>query len=248
MMKQSMKWRWAMVTLVVSLLLSVACGMAAQAEDVVHYAQTGQLEVRGQAIRTVMPDTVDIMIGATAQHDTEQGALNEVNPVIANVIASLKALDIPENQIKTSTLNISPRYSTFGSSSRIIGYTASISLTVTLKDFEMINTVIDTSVAHGANDIGGMRFSFSDEGLVYRQALTDAITVAREKAETMVAAAGVKLGTLLVLRESGYNTYSYANAYAPSMMEAETFGGAATQVMAGEIQISAAVDLVYETR
>jgi len=237
------------MVLALALLLCASIGTAALADDAAAFARTGVLEVRAQAIRTVMPDTVDITIGATAQHADEREALSEVNEVIANVIASLKELEVPENQIKTSRLDISPRYSTYGSTRRIIGYTASVSLTVTLRDFEMINTVIDASVKHGANNLGGMRFSFSEEGLVYRQALTDAITVAREKAETMAAAAGVELGTLLVLRESGYNTYAYRNEYV--MMEAaapmaDDFAG--TQVMSGELQIQAAVDLTYETR
>jgi len=236
------------VALSLALTLCAAVGMAAHAEDAAGFSQAGQLEVRGQAIRTVMPDTVEITIGATAQDKSEKDALNEVNTVIESVIASLKDLGVPENQVKTSRLDISPRYDYFGSSRRITGYTASVSLRVTLKDFELINTVIDTAVAHGANNVGGMRFSYSQENLAYRQALTDAILVAREKAESMAEAAGVRLGTLLLMRESGYNTYPYANSY--MAMEARAGGGdmAATQVMSGEIEISASVDLTYETR
>jgi len=236
--------------LTLALLLCTAICAPAWADDSVYYAKTGQLEVRAQAIRTVTPDTVDISIGATAEKASEKEALSEVNEIIAKVIDSLKELDVPENQIRTSQLNITPRYTSFGSSRRIAGYTASVSLTVTLKDFDMINTVIDTSVAHGANNIGGMRFSFSEEGLVYRQALTDAITVARQKAETMAAAAGVELGMLLYLRESGYNTYAYSNSYMAMEMAAPMAddGYAGAQVMSGEIQIQASVDLTYETR
>jgi len=234
----------------VALLICTAICTVAWAEDMVYYyAHTGQLEVRAQAIRTVTPDTVDITIGATAESANEREALSEANEVIANVIASLKELDVPENQIRTSQLNVWPRYNAFGSTRRIIGYTASVSLTVTLKDFGMINTVIDASVAHGANNIGGMQFSFSEEELAYRQALTDAITVARVKAEAMAAAAGVELGTLLFLRESGYNTYYHRNSFVQAdmsvSMDAEYAG---SQVMSGEIQIQAAVDLIYETR
>ena len=244
-----MKWCNRIMVLALALLFCASMGTAAFAEDEWLFARTGVLEVRGQAVRTVMPDTVELTIGAMAQHENEKDALSEVNEVIANVIASLKALDVPENQIKTSRLDISPRYSTFGSTRRIVGYTASVSLTVTLKDFEMINTVIDTSVSHGANNLGGMRFSFSEEGLVYRQALTDAITAARAKAEAMAAAAGVELGTLLLLRESGYNTYAYRNQYAMAEADMSMDGSyAGAQVMSGELQIQASVDLTFETR
>ncbi|MCL1963444.1 MAG: SIMPL domain-containing protein [Firmicutes bacterium] len=246
-MKQQGKWRvWAVALTLV--LLFAAGGMAARAEDAMYTPRPGRLEVHGQATRTLMPDTVGITIGATAEHDDEKGALHEVNEVIENVIASLKALNIPENQIKTNWLDISPRYRTLGASRQIAGYTVSVSLTVTIKNFAIINTVIDTSVAHGAY-IGNMRFSHSQEGLAYRQALADAIQAAHDKAESMAAAAGIELGTLLLLRESGDNTYAYANTHAPmnSYMAGEA-GTAGTQVMAGEIQISASVDLTYETK
>jgi len=243
-MKQTMMWRLMVLTMV--LILGTVCGVAAYAEDAVASLQPGRLEVRGQAVRIVMPDTVTITIGATAQHDSEQDAYNQVNQVIASVMASLKDLAVPENQIKTSRLDISPRYSTVGTR-RIIGYTASVSLTVTLKDFEMINTVIDTAVAHGANNVGGMRFSFSEEGLAYRQALADATTIAREKAEAMAAAAGAELGTVILLREGSNSMYSsYANVRAPYEADAAAIGD--TQVMAGEIQISASVDLTFELK
>lgn len=245
-MKQSMKWRSA-TAIALILLLCIAASMAAAAEDAVT-STNGKLEVQGQAVRTVMPDTVDISIGAMIQRKSEQEALSEANTVIANIIDSLKALNIPENQIKTSWLNVSPNYETFASSSRIDGYNASISLTVRIMDFELINTVVDTAVAHGANDIGSMRFSFSEEGLVYRQALTDAIVVAREKAETMAEAAGLQLGTLLLLRESGYNTYPYSNSYIAMDTEMASSRSSATKIMSGEIEISASVELTFEMK
>lgn len=235
------------LALVLVLLIYVAGGFA-NAENMVDLARTGQLDVHGQAIRTVMPDTVDITIGATARHEKGKEALNEVNLIIEKVIDALVGMNVPESQIKTSRLNISPRYGTYSASRKIEGYTASVSLTVTLKNFDLINTVIDTSVSHGANNIGGMRFSFSDEELVYQQALEDAIIGARGKAERMAKAAGVEIETLLLLRENSYYTYAYVNAYEDTDALMEPEGYTATQIMAGEIQISASVDLTYETR
>lgn len=245
-MKRSSKWYGGFVAL--ALVLCCACSMVAVAEDAAYFPQTGRLEVRGQAIRTVTPDTVEFTIGATAQSKSEQEALSDANAIIADVIASLTALNVPENQIRTSRLDISPRYETVFSKRQLVGYTASVSLTVKLTEFDMINTAIDTAVAHGANNIGGMRFSFSEEGLAYRQALSDAITAAREKAQSMAEAAGVQLGTLLYMREGSYNTYPYANAYFAEAESSAPDTYAGTQVMSGEIQINASVDMTYETK
>jgi len=233
-----------------TLVLLLAIGnVAALAEGEGVSLQPGRLDVTARATRTVAPDTVDMTIGVTAQDANQQNALNDVNRIIADVLASLLEMDVPESQIKTSRLDIAPRYSTF-SDRRIIGYTASISLNVTLTDFELISAVIETSVELGANNIGSLRFRYSDEGLVYRQALADAVAVARLKAQAMADAAGVELGTLLSLRENSYNAYSSAASYSNmrSGMDFEPLAGSDTQVMAGEIQFSASVDMTYEIK
>jgi uncharacterized protein YggE len=236
--------RFACGVILVTLIWTMACVTAACAE-----APTGRIEVRGQAVRIVMPDTVTINVGVTAQQDTEQAAYNDANRVVSDVLAALKTLDVPDSQIKTSRLEVSPRYSTIGTR-RIIGYTANVSLSVTLTDFDLINPVIDQAIACGANNVGGMRFSFSEEGLAYRQALADATMIAREKAEVMAAAAGAELGAVLLLRESNNSNYSSYASYANvrSAYEMDIQPVADSQVMGGEIQISATVELTYAVK
>jgi len=246
-MKRQTKQCARIAALTLALLLSIG-GISALAEGEGGFAQTGRLEVSGRATRTIAPDTVDITIGVTIQDVDQQEALNQINQVMRDVLESLFELGLPENQIKTSYLDVSPRYNYNYSARPIVGYTASISMTVRLKDFELISAVIDTSVALGANDIGRLQFRHSEEGLIYRQALADAITVARLKAETMADAAGVELGTLLLLQEGGFDSYDmYSNFRAPMPLPATSAEGD-TQVMSGEMQFSASVSLTYEIK
>ncbi len=233
------------LTVALSLLLAIALaapvGLAETAP-----AQTGVLEVHGQAQISVVPDTVSLRLGANIDHKDEKEAYSRANAIMNGVLEALRALGVPENQMKTGALNITRQYDYSKSPYVLRGYTANVSLTVTLHDFEQINTVIDTAVAKGANDVGGMQFSYADESAVYRQALCEAIQAARAKAEAMAGAAGVSLGGLLKMVEGGQMGYGYATNYYAAPMETAKPDGA--QVVAGEIQISANVDMTFETK
>lgn len=211
-------------------------------------APSGELEVRANAARMVTPDTATLRVGVSVEEKTEGEAQARANEVINRTTEALKALGLEDKQIVTSGYNITRKYNHYSKLSQIEGYIARITLTVTVGDFDLINQVIDAAVAQGANDIGNIQFSYSKEGEVYREALKDAIRVARAKAEDMADAAGVTLHTLLNLSEnSGYNTTYY------NTVEMEEAPGAAmesgsTQIMAGDIEISASVWMKYQIK
>lgn len=209
--------------------------------------QSGELEVRGQAARAVVPDTVTMRIGASVENADEGIAHEEANRVIGEVIDALKALGVTAQQMQTSGYDITRRETGRSSllSSAEMVYVATVTLRVTVQDFELINEILDTAVEKGANEIGSVAFSCSEEGEVYRLALEDAIAAAQVKAEAMARAAGVELRALLRLTEgSGYSPV--LNAYAPKTNESGKVAG--TQIMAGEIEISASVTMVYAVK
>lgn len=206
---------------------------------------SGELEVRRQAIRKVTPDTVSINVGVRAENADEKIASEEANSIINQVTAAIRALGVEENQIATSGFSIRRDYS---SSSRLVPnkYVASNSLRVTVQDFALINQILDTALELGANDIGNISFSYSKENEVYHEALADAIVAAKGKAQAMAKTAGVELYTLMALREGGGAAPMYYNA-----MEMSAVAGGAgmgTEIMAGEIEISATVTMVYQIK
>lgn len=208
----------------------------------------GILEVRGQAVRTVAPDTVSISVGATVQDEEVKKAQDAANTIINDVIAELETLGVAENQMVTSGYNLSRRFDYSSDIPKVIGYEASISLRVTVKDFDLINTILDTAVDKGANDIGGISFSYSDEGTIYRQALSDAITVAQAKAASMAETAGVQTYTLLEMREGSNNVGAQYAMNSYMMAEGSAAGGGGSQIKSGEIEVTAYVTLIYQIK
>ena len=211
--------------------------------------ESGELQVQGRAVRTVVPDTVTIKIGASIENSSERAAQEEANTIINGVIAELKVLGLEDKQIKTSGYNVTRRYQRkIGGITTGDTYVATVSITVTVQDFELINQILDIAAEKGANSVGNINFSYSDEGEVYRQALEDAVLAAKAKAEIMALAGGVEIITLSRMTE-GSQGGAYYNSYAPAEMDmAETAAEGGAQVMAGELEISANVTLTYRTR
>lgn len=210
---------------------------------------TGEIEVRGEAVRTVMPDTVTILIGVSIEREDEKIAQAEANKAMNDVIAALKEIGLDDDAMTTAGFSLDRQIDYSGRTPRTTGYAARLTTRVKLTDFDLIGTVLDTAVENGANSIDGLTFGYSGEGEVYRQALRDAIEAARAKAETMADAAGVELKTLLSLRESGYGSPVYNSYMAYDMMETSAaVSGGGAQVMAGEIEISASVSMVFQTK
>ena len=79
----------------------------------------------------------------------------------------------------------------------IVGYRASNRVTIKLRDVAKVAGVIDTLVAAGANDIGGINFTVSQASKLLDEAREKAVADARRKAEIYAKAAGVTLGAPL---------------------------------------------------
>ncbi len=233
------------LALVLGLGWTISCALGETLEPS-NAAVTGILDVHGQAEITVEPDTVTVRLGANISRKDEKAAYAQANGIINQVLASMKALGVPDNKIKTSAMSVTRQYDYRVTPYKLTGYNANVALTVTLNDFTLINTVIDAAMENGANEVGDLAFSYSDVGEIYRQALQQAVEIARRKAEIMALAGGVELGMLLRMTEAGQNYYPkyYMNA---SMDMAASSESTSAQVMAGEISVTANVDLSYET-
>lgn len=139
-------------------------------------------------------------------------------------------------------------------SQTITGYTVSQSVTVTIHDISKASQVIDAITKDGAENIYGPNFTFSNSR---QKSLTDkarlaAITDAKQKAQNMAKAAGIRLGRVLDVQENG--------VYPMRTMEGKTIdsngnmGGVTTQNVTpptnlnpGESIITENVTLSYET-
>ena len=74
---------------------------------------------------------------------------------------------------------------------------------VRLTDIARVGPVLNAALGAGANRLEGVEFSLEDDGALRREALAQAVTEARGKAEAMAAALGVALGPVQNAHEGG---------------------------------------------
>jgi uncharacterized protein YggE len=89
---------------------------------------------------------------------------------------------------------LSPRFSDDGGA--IVGYTATNSVSVLVRDLAKAGSVVDAAGVAGANEVSGPALTRADQDELYRSAVRAAVANARSKAEAIARAGGVRLGAV----------------------------------------------------
>jgi uncharacterized protein YggE len=223
----------------------------------VNTTKTDLFSANGEGKVTAVPDEATVDVGVTAQSATVSDAKNKVNQAANKIISDLKKLGLSDNDIQTTDYSINPNYSgglnevmqpmlPSNGQQNITGYTVTQNLEIQVQPIEKINQVVDTSTKDGANLVGGVNFTFSNQlnKSLEAQATEQAVDNAKTKAEALAKAAGINLGKVI-------NVVENPNQPQPLMMAAnavaKTDQSAPTAITPGENSITVDVVLYYET-
>lgn len=158
----------------------------------------GGITVTGVGTVTSVPDEASFTIGVHTQGSTAREALSANSQQMRRVIDAVKSAGVEKSDIKTQDVSVSADYAEEG---RIERYSAGNSVLVTIRDLSKAGAVLDAASNAGANEVYGPMLSRSDEDAQQAQALRDAVTDARKKAEALADAAGVRLGRVTAVTE-----------------------------------------------
>jgi uncharacterized protein len=159
---------------------------------------TGGITVTGVGTTTSIPDEAAFTIGVQTQGSTAREALAANSEQMSRVIAAVKSAGVDKSDIKTQDVSLSANYADEG---RIDGYSARNSVLVTIHDLSKAGAVLDAASNAGANEVYGPMLSRSDEDAQQAEALRDAVSNARKKAEALADAAGISLGRVTAMTE-----------------------------------------------
>ena len=187
-------------------------------------------------------DRATIRVGVRELAEDVIAAQSSVNARIEAIVAALEALGVGEDELSTDTISIYPNYDYSGETERIAGYSAYNALSVTIQDIDNVGKIIDAAFEAGANTLDSVTFSASDTAEANHQALALAVKDAMEKAKVLAEAAGMMLGGIESIRESGGYSYSTPVKFA----RAEAAMDTATRVMASQLEVSATVEVEFE--
>ena len=193
-----------------------------------------QIVTNGEGEAQVTPDRARAHIAVETRAKTAAEAAAENARIQTAVIARLRSLGIPAERITTVGFNVHPEYNRSRdpdvSEPRVIGYVARNTVRADIWRMDQVGPVIDAALAAGANSVGALDMYSSREDEVRRQALANAVNIARNDAEAMAAAAGGRLGRLLELTSGGF----YRPPPSPMMR-----GGVAMEMQAADTPIAA---------
>lgn len=227
--------------LLISLILLTLC----VALPALALAETAELTVQGTAVVSINPDYATLTLGYYAENKDLMAAQAETANAVDGIIAAVTALGVENQDIVTSSFSIGPIYNYNADPNTITGYRVENMLTITVKDIEQVAAVMNAALVAGANQSYGIDFGSTQSGEAYRQALKEAITVARLKAEAMAEASGLTLGSLKEVHEV-QNTY-YPSPMANVRLESASADKAlGDTIMSGALQVTAQVEMQFE--
>lgn len=197
--------------------------------------------VSGYATVEVAPDMATISLGAETQARQAVDAMRQNNLAMEGLFDVLKRAGVSAQDMQTSGLSLDPQYQhSSGNTPKLTGYVARNRVSVRIHNLDSLGGVLDAAISAGSNAFFGVNFGLQNPDAVQDAALAAAIARARVKAEIMATAAGVKLGKLVSISESG----SFDRPV-PMMREAMAVMDS-VPVAAGSVGVSATANLVYE--
>ncbi|MBI4044362.1 MAG: SIMPL domain-containing protein [Candidatus Diapherotrites archaeon] len=206
------------------------------------------ITVSGSASINAAPEKVEVYLSIETDNALAGVSQEKNAEVSAKVIAGLKAMGISASDIETTSYSLQEMQEWNEVQRKYLktGYRTAHSLKVSSTDTTVAGKIIDSAVQNGANRVDTVAFSLKDETIdaLKLDALKLASAKSIGKAEALASGAGVQIVELKSMNES-YVSYVpfYNKSYAYDAGVAES--GAPTEVIAGEIKVTAEIQATY---
>jgi uncharacterized protein YggE len=196
------------------------------------------ITVTGSGLVDAPNDTAALGLTVRTRHSTAVRALADTSARTRRVLAALAAQGIASGDIQTQTVGVSRSLGPKRRhGKRKVFYSASNSLSVTVRQASKTGAVIAAAVKAGVTRVEGIEFFPSNESGLYRQALGLAYDDAREKAALLADRADVTLGRPLSIIEGQDN-------FEPASGDLQSFS-TSVPILPGTATISALVTVVF---
>lgn len=205
----------------------------------------------------VSPDMAELSLTICPQGATAQEAQAQAASELDALKAALAALGIDEKNIVASQVNIYARYDWSDYVEKIVGYQASIDITLRELTIDQANSAIPAIAGIEDTTLDGTRFYVSTYDERYQEALVSALQVVQAKAQVLAQAAGAQLGAVANVCEN-YDSQEYRYSTVQAKSEADTMavaeaaaadtgaGNGSDMLNPGEIEIKASISVTYE--
>lgn len=222
-------------------------GREVEAQEVITVSGEGEIYAK--------PDLAIINFQVLSEAKTVSPAMEDNTKKMNAVIEAVKSLGVQEQDLKTTSFNISPQYQWYYTQTCLyppcpqnrvlVGYEVSQSLQVKIRDMAKIGDIIQGATAAGSNQAGDLQLTIDKQDELKAQAREQAIEKAKAKAKELSSQLGIKLVRITSFIESG------ASPYFPYYMEGMALGkgggeAAAPRIETGQNKIAVNVSITYQ--
>ena len=203
------------------------------------------LSVSAEASAHRVPDVATLSTGVVTQAADANAAMRTNAQQMDKVMAAIRAAGIAERDVQTSGINLNPQYKYVENAPpSIVGYQASNTVNVKVRDLSKLGKVLDAFVEQGANQINGPSFEVDKPDEAYDEARVAAIRKAQARAQTYADALGLKVRRIISIGEGGA---SFPRPM-PMLraMAADAGFAKETAISPGESTLSVNIEVVFE--
>lgn len=197
------------------------------------------ISVSGTGTAPAMPDVMRIEVGVAVVEENVSVAMDRATASMNAVVDALVDAGIARADLATSTLSVHPQRRS-GDEPLISGYEVTNMLVVTVRDLDSAGPMLTAAADAGGDDlrVHSVVLVVDDASAPLVAARDAAFADARERAEQYARLAGAELGPVLEVSEGGTGAGPI-----PRMVG---LAAASMPVEAGDLQMSASVNVVFE--
>ena len=198
------------------------------------------ITVSGTGTAYGTPDMAVLEVGVSVYGADVRTALAEADASMSAVREAVVAAGIAAEDIRTTSLNVWRDERTNQDGEIVLDrYQVSHSYQVRVRDVDTVGEVLAAAVDAGANYIGGVNFTIADPEALAKEARELAFADAAAKAEQLAGLAGVSLGGVTSISETGAGLDGSYAAGARFEM------AALSAVEGGQLAVSVTVSVAY---
>ncbi|MCA9841830.1 MAG: SIMPL domain-containing protein [Cyanobacteria bacterium HKST-UBA03] len=213
------------------------------------------ITTQGSGEVQVPPDSVRLNVAVQHRAATQKEAQRLTNAATQQVISAVKALGYKNMTLSTQAIRVYPEYSQRRGDelSKVIGYQASNDLEITVSNLGMqqVNEagsrLVDTALNNGATNLNNFQAFVYNMDPYKKEALAEAIRDARQNADIMAAAAGVRVVGVQAI--SGSPSFSAPPVFYARAMKADMVSSgesAPVETKASKITSQVSVTFIFE--
>ncbi len=191
-----------MKKLILALLLTLP--LTAHAADVV----VPSISVTGFAEAKLAPNEARLSLTVHSEHAKLDTAKAEQDKKVKALLAITEKLGIKADNVKTQYASVQPIYDYVQNTSKpkFRAYSLDNQIEIKMDKLDNAGPLMDKLTEAGFDRMNGLNFGLKDEREQREAMLAQALANAKDKAQKMAAALGVKLGKPIAINESGAYT------------------------------------------